>query len=78
MSHILSEALATLSSKTKSVEDRIEHANAENKEKLEAIIAEANADTKKNEFKAKEDATKADVNVKISSAKKFIYEKLLN
>lgn len=78
MSHKLSDGLATLSSKAKSVEDRIAQAKANNKEKLEAQIAEAKAyaEKKKSEFVSKADATKATVEGKVSTAKSSFKEKL--
>ena len=78
MGHNLSDALATLSAKTKSVEDNIAKAKTASKEKLDAQIAEAKAyaEKKKSEFTAKADAAKADVHGKVSSAKNSFKEKI--
>ena len=78
MGHNLSDALATLSAKTKSVEDKISQAKTASKEKLEAQIAEAKsyAEKKKDEFISKADAAKADVHGKVSSAKSSFKEKI--
>jgi len=78
MSHNLSDALATLSAKTKSVEDNIAKAKTESKEKLDAKIAEAKAyaEKKKSEFVAKANAAKVDVDEKVSSAKNSFKEKI--
>jgi len=78
MAHKLSEALATLSAKSKSVEDNIAQAKTKNKEKLDAQIAEAKsyAEKKKSEFVSKADATKTNVDGKISTAKNSFKEKI--
>ncbi len=78
MDHKLSNALATLSAKTKSVEDRIIQAKAENREKLDADLAavKADAEARKNEFIAKADAAKSSVETKISDAKNSFQEKI--
>jgi len=78
MGHNLSDALASLSAKTKSVEDNIAKAKTASKEKLAAQLAEAKAyaEKKKTEFISKADAVKADVDGKVSSAKKSFQEKI--
>jgi hypothetical protein len=78
MGHKLSDGLATLSAKTKSVEDKIAKAKESNKEKLDTQIAEAkaNAEKKKTEFISKADAEKAKIEGKVSSAKSSFKEKV--
>ncbi len=78
MSHKLSDRLAALSSKAKSVEDKIARAKTNNKEKLESELAEAKsyAEKKKNEFISKADAVKATVDGKVSTAKNSFKEKI--
>lgn len=78
MSHKLSDGLATLSLKAKSVEDKIAEAKANNKEKLDANLAEAKAyaEQKKSEFISKADAAKATVEGKVSTAKSSFKEKI--
>ena len=74
MSHKLSDALASLSVKSKSVEDKVAQAQTASKAKLDAQIAEAKsyADKKKSEFASKATAAKADVAGKVSTAKNAI------
>ena len=71
MSHKLSDALATLSAKSKSVEDKLARAQADGKAKISAHIAEAksSAEKAKNDFVAKASAAKTDVDGKVSTAK---------
>ena len=71
MAYKLSEALATLSGKSKSVEDKIARAQTEGKAKLDAHIAEARSSSEKmkSEFISKASAAKADVSGKMSTAK---------
>jgi hypothetical protein len=71
MSYKLSEALATLSVESKSVEDKIAVAQTEGKAKLDAHIAEArsSAEKRKSEFISKASAAKANVDGKMSTAK---------
>jgi len=69
MSNKLSDALATLSAKTKIVEDKIAQANAESKEKVEAKIDEA---------KINFDAQKAEFFTKTEALKNFSLKELLN
>ena len=71
MSFKLSEALATLSAKSKGVEDKLARAQAEGKAKIEAHLAEArsSAEKAKGEFISKAGAAKADVAGKASKAK---------
>ena len=78
MGHNLSDALASLSAKTKSVEDNIAKAKTATKQKLEAQLAEAKAyaEKKKAEFVSKADAVKTEVDGKVSSAKKSFQEKI--
>lgn len=78
MSLKLSEKLATLADKTRSIEDRIALVNTENKEKLDAKIAEARADVeaKKNAFKAKTEAIKSDADSSVAAVKNSFKEKL--
>jgi hypothetical protein len=78
MAHKLSDGLATLSLKAKSVEDKIAQAKTESKAKLDARIAEAKsyAEKIKSEFISKADAVKANADAKISSAKNSIQEKV--
>ena len=78
MAQKLSDALATLSAKSKSVEDKIAKAKTANKEKLDAQIAEAKAFTekKKAEFVSKAEAAKANIGEKTSSAKNSLKEKV--
>jgi len=78
MGHQLSDALATLSAKSKSVEDNIAKAKTESKEKLDVQLAQAKsyAEQKKSEFIAKENATKANVDGKVSTAKNSFQEKV--
>jgi hypothetical protein len=78
MSYKLSDGLATLSAKSKSVEDSIAQAKTESKEKLDAQIAEAKSYVEKikNEFISKASAAKDTVDGKISSAKTSLQEKV--
>jgi hypothetical protein len=78
MSHKLSEALASLSVKSKNVEDKFAQAKTEGKEKLDAEIAEAKsyAENLKNEFISKANTAKAGIDEKVSSAKNSIQEKV--
>jgi len=71
MSYKLSDALATLSAKSKGVEDRLARAQAEGKAKIDAHLAEArsSAEKAKGEFISKASAAKADVEGKTSAAK---------
>ena len=71
MSFKLSEALATLSAKSKGVEDRLARAQAEGKAKIDAHLAaaRASAEKAKGEFISKAGAAKADVDGKASKAK---------
>lgn len=78
MSHKLSDGLATLSVKAKSVEDKIAKAKTDGKEKLDAQIAEAKAyaDKKKSEFVSKASAVKDKADGKVSAAKNAFQEKV--
>jgi hypothetical protein len=78
MSFKLSEALATLSVKSKSVEDKIARAQAEGKAKIDAHIAEAKSSGEKvkSEFISKASAAKAEVDGKASTAKSAFEGKL--
>ena len=71
MSFKLSEALATLSAKSKGVEDKLARAQADGKAKIDAHLAEAksSAEKAKGEFISKASAAKADVDGKASKAK---------
>lgn len=78
MAHKLSDGLATLSTKAKSVEDKIANAKTEGKEKLDAQIAEAKAyaDKKKSEYVSKVSAVKEKADGKISAANNSFQEKV--
>jgi hypothetical protein len=78
MAKKLSDALASLSVKSKSVEDKVARANAEGKAKVEAQLAEAKAyaEKKRSEFTAKASAAKSDVDGKLSTAKNAFQEKI--
>jgi hypothetical protein len=71
MSYKLSDGLATLSARSKSVEDHLARAQADGKNKIDAHLAEAksSAEKVKSEFVAKASAAKADVEGKASTAK---------
>lgn len=62
--------------KTRNLEDRIALVNTENKEKLDAKIAEARADVeaKKNAFKAKTEAIKSDADSSVAAVKNSFKE----
>lgn len=78
MAHKLSDGLATLSNKAKSVEDKIANAKTEGKAKLDAQIAEAKAfaEKKKSEFVSKTSAAKDKADGKVSAAKNSFQEKV--
>ena len=78
MSYKLSESLAALSAKSKSVEDKIALAKTQGKEKIDAQIAEAKsyAEKKKSEFVSKASAVKTDVDGKMATAKNSFQEKI--
>jgi vacuolar-type H+-ATPase subunit I/STV1 len=78
MAHTLSDALASLSAKSKSVEDKVARAGAEGKAKLDAQLAEARsyAETKKSEFTSKATAARTDADRKLSTAKNAFQEKI--
>jgi hypothetical protein len=78
MAQKLSEALASLSAKSKSVEDKFAQVKTEGKQKLDAQIAEAKsfAEKKKNEFIAKANSVKTSVEGKLSSAKNSLQGKV--
>jgi hypothetical protein len=71
MSFKLSEGLATLSAKSKDVEDKVARAQADGKAKIDAHLAEAksSAEKLKGDFISKAGAAKADVDGKASAAK---------
>ena len=71
MAYELSDGLASLSAKAKSVEDKLARAQADGKAKIDAHLAEAkaSADKAKGEFISKASAAKADVDGKAATAK---------
>jgi hypothetical protein len=78
MSYKLSDGLATLSAKSKSVEDHLARAQADGKNKIDAHLAAAksSAEKAKSEFVSKAGAAKADVAGKVSTAKSAFEGKL--
>jgi hypothetical protein len=78
MSFKLSEALSTLSAKSKGVEDKLARAQAEGKAKIDADLAAArlSAEKAKGEFISKAAAVKADVDGKVSTAKRAMQAKV--